>query len=284
MNGKHAYDMLMQDLTAQVDQAIQDREEKSVIKAKKMQAKADAQGDLTDTTTTMQADETYLGDLTAACEQKASDFEPRHQLRAEESPLRSLKSDPGFNTLPEWDRPKNGFEGLVGDQPPLGLWDPLGFTRDRDVEKFKRRREIELKYGRVAMFATMGYITPEYCKLPGYLSTSAGLKFVDVPNGRKALSVMPTAGIAQFFAFIGPGIAFSAGQGMDLHRGRQRRRRRCAPGGPTTRRRTARASLRPERHRTVRVDSARVLYKVPFLLAQFGLYLVNQVHLGPCCR
>jgi len=84
MNGKHAYDMLMQDLTAQVDQATQDREEKSEIKAKKLQAKADAQGDLADTTTTMQADETYLGDLTATCEQKASDFESRQQLRAEE--------------------------------------------------------------------------------------------------------------------------------------------------------------------------------------------------------
>eukprot|EP00444_Apocalathium_aciculiferum_P039965 CAMPEP_0183522250 /NCGR_PEP_ID=MMETSP0371-20130417/18287_1 /TAXON_ID=268820 /ORGANISM="Peridinium aciculiferum, Strain PAER-2" /LENGTH=272 /DNA_ID=CAMNT_0025720973 /DNA_START=32 /DNA_END=846 /DNA_ORIENTATION=+ len=117
--------------------------------------------------------------------------------------LRSLKSDPGFNTLPEWDRPKNGFEGLVGDQPPLGLWDPLGFTKDRDVEKFKRRREIELKHGRVAMFATIGYITPEYFKWPGFLSTSANLQFADVPNGMKALSVVPTAGIAQFFAFVG---------------------------------------------------------------------------------
>ena len=37
MNGKHAYDMLMQDLTAQIDQATQDRGEKSEIKAKKLQ-------------------------------------------------------------------------------------------------------------------------------------------------------------------------------------------------------------------------------------------------------
>eukprot|EP00445_Apocalathium_hangoei_P044368 CAMPEP_0203981248 /NCGR_PEP_ID=MMETSP0360-20130528/2068_1 /ASSEMBLY_ACC=CAM_ASM_000342 /TAXON_ID=268821 /ORGANISM="Scrippsiella Hangoei, Strain SHTV-5" /LENGTH=267 /DNA_ID=CAMNT_0050919771 /DNA_START=103 /DNA_END=902 /DNA_ORIENTATION=- len=40
MNSKHAYDMLMQDLTAQIDQATQDRTEKSEIKAKKLQAKA----------------------------------------------------------------------------------------------------------------------------------------------------------------------------------------------------------------------------------------------------
>merc|ERR1719476_1258792 len=60
MNSKHAYDMLMQDLTAQTDQAKQDREEKAETKAKKLQAKADAEGDLTDTTTTRDEDEKYL--------------------------------------------------------------------------------------------------------------------------------------------------------------------------------------------------------------------------------
>merc|ERR1719229_1634407 len=84
MNSKHAYDMLMQDLTAQIDYATKDRDEKAESKAKKLQAKADAQGDLKDTTTTMQADKKYLADLTATCEQKASDFESRQQLRAEE--------------------------------------------------------------------------------------------------------------------------------------------------------------------------------------------------------
>ena len=49
-----------------------------------MQAKADAQGDLKDTTTTRDADSKYLADLTATCEQKASDFESRQQLRADE--------------------------------------------------------------------------------------------------------------------------------------------------------------------------------------------------------
>merc|ERR1711972_1152167 len=41
-------------------------------------------GDLQDTTTTKEADEKYLADLVATCEQKASDFESRQQLRAEE--------------------------------------------------------------------------------------------------------------------------------------------------------------------------------------------------------
>jgi len=84
MNSKHAYDMLVQDLTAQVEQAQADRAEKAESKAKKLQAKADAEGDLTDTTSTLKADEKYLSDLTGTCSQKASDFEMRQQLRAEE--------------------------------------------------------------------------------------------------------------------------------------------------------------------------------------------------------
>merc|ERR1719399_711821 len=83
-NARHAFEMLMQDLNAQIDGATQAREEKAEIKAKKLQAAADAKGDLEDTTTTMEADKKYLADLTATCEQKATDFEARQTLRAEE--------------------------------------------------------------------------------------------------------------------------------------------------------------------------------------------------------
>jgi len=84
MNARHAFEMLIQDLKAQVEQATQDRDEKAETKAKKLQAKADAEGDLQDTITTRDADQKYLDDLTATCEQKAADFESRQQLRAEE--------------------------------------------------------------------------------------------------------------------------------------------------------------------------------------------------------
>jgi len=84
MNSKHAYDMLMQDLNAQVSQAKTDRDEKAEFKAETLQSKADAQGDLQDTTSTRDEDKKYLADLTSTCEQKASDFESRQQLRAEE--------------------------------------------------------------------------------------------------------------------------------------------------------------------------------------------------------
>merc|ERR1712204_140420 len=84
MNSRHAYDMLMQDLNAQVAQATQDRGAKAESKSKKLQAKADASGDLKDTISVKNADQKYLGDLSATCETKASDFESRQQLRADE--------------------------------------------------------------------------------------------------------------------------------------------------------------------------------------------------------
>merc|ERR1712157_495167 len=69
-------------------------------------------------------------------------------------------------------------------------------------ENFQRRRQTELKHGRVSMLATMGYITPEITgKLPGYLSPSMGIKFADVPNGLAAISKVPTAGWAQILAY-----------------------------------------------------------------------------------
>jgi len=84
MNSRHAFEMLVQDLTAQSEQAKQDRGEKAELKAKTLQGKADAEGDLTDTTTSRDDDKKYLAQLTSTCEMKASDFESRQQLRAEE--------------------------------------------------------------------------------------------------------------------------------------------------------------------------------------------------------
>jgi len=83
-NARHAFDMLIQDLTAQIEQNEQARTEKSAARAAKKQAAADAKGDRTDTTATRDDDEKYLADLTATCEQKAGDFENRQQLRADE--------------------------------------------------------------------------------------------------------------------------------------------------------------------------------------------------------
>ena len=55
MNSVHAHEMLVQDLTAQIELA-----RKTGDKAKKLQANADAEGDLADTISTRDADHNYL--------------------------------------------------------------------------------------------------------------------------------------------------------------------------------------------------------------------------------
>merc|ERR1719324_1807740 len=84
VNAKNAFEMLVQDLTAAIDQGTAAREEKSEIRAKKLQAAAEAKTDLEDTITTRDDDQKYLEDLTATCEAKGSAFEQRQALRAEE--------------------------------------------------------------------------------------------------------------------------------------------------------------------------------------------------------
>jgi len=84
MNKKHAYDMLKQDLLGEIEQNTAARDEKEETKAKKLEAKAEAESTLADTIATRDDDVKYLEDLTATCAQKASDFESRQKLRGEE--------------------------------------------------------------------------------------------------------------------------------------------------------------------------------------------------------
>merc|ERR1719201_2413190 len=81
---KQAYDMLMQDLKSQLSQDNADIASSTETKAKKLEAKAKAEGDVGDTTDQMNEDTKYLEDLTATCGEKSKAFEARQQLRAEE--------------------------------------------------------------------------------------------------------------------------------------------------------------------------------------------------------
>jgi len=51
--------------------------------------------------------------------------------------------------------------GLPGAVSPLGFFDPLGFSKNTDLNTVKRLREAEIMHGRVAMMATLGYIIGE---------------------------------------------------------------------------------------------------------------------------
>merc|ERR1719387_1023086 len=84
MMSKNAFEMLMKDLAAQIEEAEGDVENKKATRAKRQAAKAASELDLADTMAAMEEDKKYLADLTATCAQKTTDFESRQQLRAEE--------------------------------------------------------------------------------------------------------------------------------------------------------------------------------------------------------
>merc|ERR1740123_2795028 len=100
------------------------------------------------------------------------------------------------------DSPMRAFESELGVQEPVGFWDPLGLSADGDSATFLRRRESEIKHGRISMLATMGYITPELTgKFPGMLSKSEGVSFDDIPNGLGAISKVPALGWGQIVLY-----------------------------------------------------------------------------------
>jgi len=100
------------------------------------------------------------------------------------------------------DSPMRAFESELGVQEPVGFWDPLGLSADGDSATFLRRRESEIKHGRISMLATMGYITPELTgKFPGMLSQSEGVSFADIPNGLGAISKVPALGWGQIVLY-----------------------------------------------------------------------------------
>ena len=95
------------------------------------------------------------------------------------------------------------FENELGAQPPLGFWDPLGLVADGDQARFDRLRYTEIKHGRIAMLAVVGYlVTKAGIRLPGLISFD-GTKFSDIPSGFAALDAVPKFGLTQIAFFIG---------------------------------------------------------------------------------
>uniref|UniRef100_A0A6T8FT77 Plastid light harvesting protein n=1 Tax=Proboscia inermis TaxID=420281 RepID=A0A6T8FT77_9STRA len=95
------------------------------------------------------------------------------------------------------------FEDQLGAQKPLGFWDPVGFLKDADQERFDRLRYVELKHGRVAMLAFLGQITTRSgSHLPGNIDY-AGTPFASIPEGLAGLQAIPAEGLTQMLLFVG---------------------------------------------------------------------------------
>jgi len=90
------------------------------------------------------------------------------------------------------------FEGEIGATPINGemvCWDPLGFVKDQ--ASFDKYRAAEIKHGRVAMLAWLGYATTWHTdyRFPGC---------ADFPGGHQAvLEIPPVDLLAPIFAICG---------------------------------------------------------------------------------
>ena len=93
------------------------------------------------------------------------------------------------------------YENEFGVIAPTGFFDPLGLSNDIDQETFDLYRTAELKHGRVAQLAVIGYVVQEVYRFPGEIAP--GIKFADIPNGVAAINAIPALGWAQIFFLIG---------------------------------------------------------------------------------
>jgi len=83
-NRRHAYELLLQQITDDAENAKKNRGEKAAMKAHRLEDAAQGSGDLAETNVSKAADESYLTNLHTDCHQKSKDFENRQNLRAAE--------------------------------------------------------------------------------------------------------------------------------------------------------------------------------------------------------
>lgn len=91
------------------------------------------------------------------------------------------------------------FADKVGALPPVGFWDPLGLATSEKL--FDQYRAVELKHGRVAMLAVVGYVVPEFYRW-GF-DIAKGLPCSDIRNGVAAFKDIPPLGWVQMIFFVG---------------------------------------------------------------------------------
>jgi hypothetical protein len=93
------------------------------------------------------------------------------------------------------------YANELGAMKPTGFWDPAGLSKNIDKATFDTYRLAEVKHGRVAMLAVLGYIVPEVYRFPGDIAP--GLAFADIPNGVAAINAVPALGWMQIFFLVG---------------------------------------------------------------------------------
>jgi len=96
---------------------------------------------------------------------------------------------------------KMSYESELGVIEPTGFFDPLGLSDGIDQDTFDQYRLAELKHGRVAQLAVVGYVVQETYRFD--FNIAPGVPCSEVPNGVAAIDFIPALGWVQIIALIG---------------------------------------------------------------------------------
>merc|ERR1711959_147420 len=107
---------------------------------------------------------------------------------------------------------------MAGVTEPLGFWDPLGFSEGKPDGRIRFYREVELKHGRVAMLAALGFLVGEqfHPLFGGGIDSPAYRAFQETPLQSFWPLVVAAIAIPEIysvFTFEGPATSKSLAKG-----------------------------------------------------------------------
>jgi len=100
------------------------------------------------------------------------------------------------------DPPSFDVKQMAGVTPPLGFFDPIGFSKDASEGKIRFYREVELKHGRVAMLASLGFLVAEqfHPLWGGSLDVPSYIAFQETPLQAFWPAVVVLISVAEVFS------------------------------------------------------------------------------------
>jgi hypothetical protein len=142
------------------------------------------------------------------CMSLAMSEEETETVVVNEAPVETEPPAPAYPTLNGWTPdPSLPCWGLPGVSAPLGFFDPLGFSKDKELTGAKRLREAEIMHGRVGMMAVVGFLIGENTPTIAYGMTN------DHTIANDQIPEIPGTVLFPFFLAINIAEAYRASKG-----------------------------------------------------------------------
>ena len=120
------------------------------------------------------------------------------------APLMNVKMQEAATEAPPPPTPLEIMKGMPGISGPLGFFDPLGYCEGEGVTEGKIRfyREAEIKHGRVAMLAALGFLVGEqfHPLFGGDIDVPSYIAFQETPLQASFFPVVASLAIFEVFS------------------------------------------------------------------------------------